>query len=194
MEDFCMAVTIEVEEALARAVAVSAFPIQQRIQELGHYMISSAVTQPPVSTKNHALYDKDIYAWSQATAALIRAGRWFDLDPEALAEEIESVGASDYHAVSSAIYQILVHLLKWHYQPARQSHSWRISLIEHRNRIPRRLDRAPSLESHIGQMIEAEYPRACRKASAQTRLLLSTFPEHCPWSEAQIRDIEFYPE
>jgi Domain of unknown function DUF29 len=41
---------------------------------------------------NAELYDQDFYAWTQATTALIRAGKWHDLDREALAEEVESLG------------------------------------------------------------------------------------------------------
>ena len=143
---------------------------------------------------NAELYAQDFYAWAQTTAALIRAGKWYDLDREALAEEVESVGASQYTAVSSAVYQILVHLLKWRYQAARQSRSWRVSLLEHRSRIPRRLRRAPSLARELPTMIVEEYSAACRKASAQTSLPLSTFPETCPWTPEQVLDDDFWPD
>ena len=43
-------------------------------------------------------------------------------------------------------------------------------------------------------MIVEEYPAACRKASVQTGLLLATFPETCPWTAAQVLDIDFWPE
>jgi hypothetical protein len=39
---------------------------------------------------NAELYEQDFYAWTRTTAELIRAGKWADLDREALAEEIES--------------------------------------------------------------------------------------------------------
>jgi Domain of unknown function DUF29 len=139
-------------------------------------------------------YDTDVYAWSQEQAALLDGKQWDALDIANLIEEILSVGASQYTAVSSAVYQILVHLLKWRYQPARQSRSWRVSLLEHRSRIPRRLRRAPSLAREIPLMIVEEYPAACRKASAQTGLPLATFPEDCPWTAAQVLDVDFWPE
>ena len=104
------------------------------------------------------------------------------------------MGASQYTAVSSAVYQILVHLLTWRYQLARQSRSWQVSLLEHRSRIPRRLRRAPSLAREIPQMIIEEYAAACRKASAQTGLSFATFPDACPWTAAQVLDVDFWPE
>src|SRR5215470_14326936 len=139
-------------------------------------------------------YDTDVYAWSQEQAALLDGKQWNALDIANLIEEILSVGASQYTAVSRAVYQILVHLLKWRYQPARQSRSWQVSLLEHRSRIPRRLRRAPSLAREIPMMIVEEYPAACRKASAQTGLPLATFPETCPWTLEQILDADFWPQ
>ena len=143
---------------------------------------------------NAELYEQDVYAWAQETAALIRAGKWHAVDAETVAEEVESVGASEYRAVSSAVYQILVHLLKWRYQPHRQSRSWQGSIVEHRNRVPRGLRRAPSLAREIPMMMVEEYPAACRKVSAQTGLPLATFPQACPWTAAQILDDDFWPE
>jgi hypothetical protein len=82
------------------------------------------------------LYETDVYAWSREQAALLDGKQWDALDMANLIEESLSLGASQYTAVSSAVYQILVHLLKWRYPPARQSRSWRVSLLEHRSRIP----------------------------------------------------------
>jgi len=146
------------------------------------------------STSNSALYEQDFFEWTQTTAVLLRTGKRDDIDWHTLAEEIESMGASQYDAVSSAVYQVLVHLLKWYYQPDRRSNSWRASVVEHRNRISRKLRRSPSLVPKIPLMTMEEYPGACRKASAQTGLPLTTFPPSCPWTEEQVRSDDFWPE
>jgi hypothetical protein len=143
---------------------------------------------------NARMYEQDVYAWAQTTAALIRAGKWHEVDATSVAEEVESVGASEYRAVSSAMYQILVHLLKWRYQPHRRGRSWQSSLVEHRTRVPRALRRAPSLAREIPAMIVEEYPAACHKASVQTGLPLRIFPATCPWTPEQVLEIEFRPE
>jgi len=52
---------------------------------------------------NAELYEEDFYAWTQTTAALIREGKWHDLDREAVAEEIESLGKSDWRELASRI-------------------------------------------------------------------------------------------
>ena len=42
---------------------------------------------------NAALYEADFYSWCLNTAALIRDGKWSDLDRAALAEEIAALAA-----------------------------------------------------------------------------------------------------
>ena len=109
---------------------------------------------------NAELYDQDFYAWTQATAALVQTGKWHEIDPQCLTEELHDLGVSQYNAISSDLYQVLLHLLKWQYQPARQvdSHSWRDSIVEHRDCIDRLCTRSPA-------MLAEEYPRARRRAS-----------------------------
>jgi hypothetical protein len=51
---------------------------------------------------NAELYAQDFYAWTQTTAALLRAGTWDALDRAALAEEIESVGKRERRIVGEA--------------------------------------------------------------------------------------------
>lgn len=144
---------------------------------------------------NAELYDQDFYAWTQATAALVQAGKWHEIDPGCLTEELHDLGVSQYNAVSSDLYQVLLHLLKWQYQPARQvdSHSWRDSIVEHRDRIDRLCTRSPALRRHLPVMLAEEYPRARRRARTQTGLPLATFPEACPWSVTQVLDEDFWP-
>jgi len=166
-------------------------------QSMEETLSSIIVNYASMSSKrvpNSVLYEQDFFEWTRTTAVLLRAGKRDDIDWHTLAEEIESMGASQYDAVSSAVYQILVHLLKWYYQPDRRSNSWRASVVEHRNRISRKLRRSPSLVPKIPLMIMEEYPGACRKASAQTGLPLTAFPPSCPWTEEQVRSDDFWPE
>ena len=48
---------------------------------------------------NAALYETDFYDWCLRTADLVRAGQWDELDPDALAEELESLGKSQKHCI-----------------------------------------------------------------------------------------------
>src|SRR4051812_18849788 len=73
------------------------------------------------------LYDTDILLWSEHQAALLRrraAGELVndaELDWPNIAEEIESVGSEQRHAVESLLVQALIHRLKaaaWPLSPA----------------------------------------------------------------------------
>lgn len=65
-----------------------------------------------------ALYEEDIYAWSQHQAAVLRrmasdgAALPNDLDLEHVAEEIEEVGNEQRYAVESGLVQLFAHLIK----------------------------------------------------------------------------------
>ncbi|MEA2741530.1 MAG: hypothetical protein QOH05_4837, partial [Acetobacteraceae bacterium] len=65
-----------------------------------------------------SLYERDVLAWSQHQADLLRrlgrGERVNDVDWTHLAEEIEDVGLSELHSVESFLTLILVHLLKVH--------------------------------------------------------------------------------
>jgi hypothetical protein len=75
-----------------------------------------------------ASYDTDFYQWTQAQAAHLRAKQWPALDVDHLAEEIESLGASDRRALLSHLMLLSQHLPKWRYQPQRRGENWRQSI------------------------------------------------------------------
>ena len=145
---------------------------------------------------NAELYEQDFYAWTQTTAALIRAGKWYDLDRDALAEEIETLGKRDWRELASRIAVLLRHLLKWRYQPERRQRgrSWRSTIWEQRGRLRRLLRQSPSLAPVVLQTIQEEYAEARQRASEETGLPLTTFPEACEWTAEQVLDANFWPD
>ena len=58
------------------------------------------------------------FLWTQAQATALRDGKAQELDWANLAEEIESLGKSDRRALGSHLEGLVMHLLKWHYQPS----------------------------------------------------------------------------
>jgi hypothetical protein len=138
-------------------------------------------------------YDIDVYAWAQHQAQALRAKDWSALDVENLAEEIESLGNEQAHAVESHLRILLAHLLKWQYQPQRRRRSWERSCLNARDEIDRRLRRNPSLRGQVAHFIADIYPKARRLAQAETNLPLAAFPEDCPWSVEQVLDDDFFP-
>ena len=66
-----------------------------------------------MSTKTD-LYTQDFYAWTQ------------ERDCEHLMEEIEDLGRSAQKELRSYLEGLVLHLLKWRYQPDDQTRSWRL--------------------------------------------------------------------
>ena len=71
------------------------------------------------------LYNRDFYAWGLHQAELLRAGRFGEIDIENIAEEIESLSRSDKRELSRRLSVLMLHLLKWRYQPEFRSQSWK---------------------------------------------------------------------
>ena len=82
-----------------------------------------------------AIYAQDFYTWAMRNAELLRQGRLQEIDVEHLAEELESMGRRERHELVSRLKILLGHLLKWQFQPAYRSSSWRGSIVEQRLQV-----------------------------------------------------------
>lgn len=140
------------------------------------------------------LYDTDVYQWTQAQAAALREGKLAALDLVNLAEEVESLGRSQKHAVRSQLLRLLLHLLKWRYEPTRRGPSWQDSITDARTQITLHFEDSPSLRTLPHEALPQTYRAARRKASLETHLPLETFPDPCPWEVEQVLDDAFFPE
>ncbi len=138
-------------------------------------------------------YETDFHLWTQQQAALLRQGQLAELDTAHLIDEIEDMGASNRRALGSYLELVLLHLLKWQYQPERRGNSWIESIGKGRNAIERLLEESPSLAPQLSLKMEAEYRRARREAAAETGLPLPTFPEACPLTVEQVLDVDYWP-
>lgn len=141
-----------------------------------------------------SLYDKDFYAWATEQAALLRAGTWQKLDVANLIEEIEGLSSSQRRELANHFRILVAHLLKWRYQTARHTPSWRHSVVDRRLAIAELFEDSPSLRREAQAALARSYQRARLLATRQTRLPLATFPDICPWTAEQVLDEEFWPE
>jgi Domain of unknown function DUF29 len=143
---------------------------------------------------NHELYEQDFFAWTQCTAALLRQACGSAVDMEAVAEEIESLGKSDFRELNTRITRILQHFLKWQFQPGHRSDSWTDTVSEQRIAIEGILEQSPSLRRHLDPCLGKNYRTARRFASRETRIHEDRFPAECPYSIDQITDPGYLPE
>jgi Domain of unknown function DUF29 len=139
------------------------------------------------------LYETDFSAWLQQQAEALRAKDWPALDVDNLIEELETLGRSEQHALWSHLRILLMHLLKWRYQPERRTRSWQGSITRARQQVARRLQQ-PSLRRELPEFIIEAHRDARRLAADETGLPLSRFPESCEWTEAELQNLDFLPQ
>ncbi|WAS04565.1 DUF29 domain-containing protein [Gloeomargaritales cyanobacterium VI4D9] len=148
------------------------------------------MTNTPVTN----LYEQDFYLWLEETAELLKTGKFEKLDIENLIEEIESMGRSEKQALRSNLEVILMHLLKYKYQPEKRSNSWRYTLLEHRRRLQDIFQFSPSLRRYFLETFPYCYQGARKLASVETEMAITTFPLASPFTPEQVLDEDFLPE
>lgn len=146
------------------------------------------------ATTTEPLYERDFYTWCLQQARLVQERRFAELDVDNVVEELESLGKEQAHALRSSYRVLLMHLLKWQYQPERRSGSWASTIIRERANAVERLDENPGLKPRQGQLVREAYKVARRAAAAETGLPLATFPETCPFPIARALDEDWWPE
>lgn len=141
-----------------------------------------------------SLYERDFYAWANQQAALLRKGALESADIAHIAEEIESMGRTEKRELISRLSVLLMHLLKWQYQPELRGRSWRATISVQRRALARHLADNPSLKSKLTEAVADAYGDAILTAASETGLEQSTFPAQCPWPFAQIAAEDFLPQ
>ncbi len=139
-------------------------------------------------------YDHDFYAWTNEQAALLRAGELAQADIEHIAEEIESMGRSEKRELVSRLTVLLLHLLKWRFQPKGRGSSWEASIRIQRYKLADHLLDNPSLKAVLPSAIDKAYRVAAIAASEEAKLPESTFPSRCPWSLDEMISDDFWPD
>lgn len=139
------------------------------------------------------LYETDFALWLTEQVKSIQQGCFEAVDWENVIEELQSLGVSEKRALGSQLRRLIMHLLKWHYQPDKRSRSWEASIASARNEIEQLLELSPSLKTYVLQTLSKEYQRARREAQSDTGLPVSAFPAQCPYTLEQLLNSEYLP-
>lgn len=137
------------------------------------------------------LYEADFYAWTQQQAGLLRSHYLEQLDVDNLIEELEEMGRWEKRELESRLEVLLMHLLKWQFQPSLRSRSWQLTIKEQRLRLLKLLKENPSLKSILPDYLVSAYALAIISAEKETGL--DNFPETCPYAVEQVLDQDFMP-
>ena len=140
-----------------------------------------------------SLYEQDFYAWANQQAALLRAGDLSAADIEHIAEEIESMGKTEKRELVSRLAVLLLHMLKWQFQPGRRGSSWQATIRVQRIALTRHIKDNPSLKPSVPEALDDAYAMATIEAAGETGLPEATFPSVCPWSFEHSMDAAFWP-
>lgn len=149
---------------------------------------------PPLKAELQMLYETDYMQWIETTIEKLRSQDYANVDWENLIEEIEDMGRSERRSLESNLIVVLLHLLKWQYQPELRSGSWGGSIVEHRRRIKKAIEESPSFKPYLESIFASSYTQAVKQAKAETGLPLERFPVMCPYELPQVIDDEFLPE
>jgi hypothetical protein len=147
-----------------------------------------------VLERHGTLYDEDLLAWAEQQAAHLRASQLDRLDAAHLIEELEGMAASRRRKVKRRLRVLLMHLLKWDFQPRRRSRSWASTIAEQRARIEDLLEESPSLRPELEATARAAYPQALKRAAIETGLPRQTFPADLRYDLSRILGDEDGPD
>ena len=145
------------------------------------------------TTNTTNLYDRDYYLWLKHTAQLIKEGKFSELDTANLIEEIEDMGRSEKRAVKSNLVILLLHLLKYKYQPAKRTNSWKASIREHRRRLRDDFKVSPSLKRYFEEVFDECYQDGRELAADETGLPIHTFPTKSPFTPSEALNPDYLP-
>jgi hypothetical protein len=137
-------------------------------------------------------YEHDFYAWTQEQSKHLRTGQLQLIDIKHLAEEIDDMGRAERRELESRLEVLLMHLLKWQFQPSRRSRSWQLTIKEQRLRLQKHLKQNPSLKAAIVDVFEDAYQLAVISAEKETGL--DIFPDICPYADQQVLLDGFLPD
>jgi hypothetical protein len=101
-----------------------------------------------ISTPQASLYEQDYCLWVEQTIQQLQTGKLNKLDILTLIEELQGMSNSEKTALDSDLRILLMHLLKYHYQPNKRSNSWLFTIREHRKRLIKAFQKSPSLKPY----------------------------------------------
>jgi hypothetical protein len=123
-------------------------------------------------------------------ASLLKERRCDELDMENLIEELQSLGNEQYNKLESALRVLMMHMLKWDYQPKYRSRSWVFSIRNQRLDIEDILAKNPGLKPRVQEALKHAYRRSRIDAAQETGLGEDCFPDN-PYSLTDLIERKF---
>jgi hypothetical protein len=146
------------------------------------------LSPPPLT-----LYEQDYCLWLEQTIQQLQTGELDRLDISALIEELQGMSNSEKSALESNLRILLMHLLKYRYQPDKRTNSWLFTIREHRKRLLRAFKKSPSLKRYYETVFAECYQDGRELASDETGLSLQAFPTESPFTPEDTLNPDYLP-
>ena len=159
-----------------------------------------SVTDVFRKTEKRPYKEEDFYAWLLDQARILRTYATIGsrIDWADLAEELEGMARNEERGLRSYLEVLLIHLLKWKYQPERRDRSWEVSVAKARAEIISRLEDSPSLKTKLTILTDKAYQTARKIAGLEMgwekQKSKATLPTVCPWRDSEFMDEDFFPD
>jgi hypothetical protein len=147
-----------------------------------------------MKTKLSQLYETDFNLWIEQTVNHLKKGNLQALDLDNLIEEISDMGRNNRREVFGRLKVLLMHLLKWQYQPEKRTNSWINTIDEQREQLELILRDSPSLKPYLADIFAECYQKEVRGTVNETNLPKETFPVDCPFTQEQVLNWDYFPE
>lgn len=184
-------VDLEVAEKMAaEALEMMNIPAVKQTPENKNAHVMEAVF-PKDATIPSSLHDRDFYAWVIEQSALLKEGKVDALDLKNIAEELDDMGKREKRELHSRLRVLLMHLLKWKFQPNHQSTNWEATIVTQRIEIQELLNDSPSLLPMVDEIAAKVFRSAVLLASVETDLPISVFPSENIYSKSDILNANF---
>lgn len=154
-------------------------------------MMAKVVERP-----DSQLYDTDFSLWIERQIALLRGGRFDEIDIDHLIEEMEGLSRKEKQEVESRALLILVHLLKLSFSSASEPRrGWRRTVMVQRRSLDRML--TTTLRQHLSAQVYTLYQDARRLTAVELEtdaVEPDVLPEACPYTLDEVLDAEWLPQ
>jgi Domain of unknown function DUF29 len=104
------------------------------------------------------------------------------------------MGSRERRELGTWLKVLMMHLLKWRFQPQKRSRSWRATINDQRDEIEQLLADNPSLRQEVDALMRKRDRVARANVAGETGLAPKALPARCPYAAEQMLDSTYFPE
>jgi hypothetical protein len=142
------------------------------------------------------LYETDYQLWLKNIVKQLQSHNFNHIDIDNLIEEIEGLGKSEKHAISSYLMRLCEHLLKIKYWESERENcfrGWNVEITNFRLQIQQQLETSPSLKSFLQDNFSKQYKNGRKLFLKASNLNSYSIPDEPCFTLDQALDEDWLP-